>query len=117
MAGGFRVMGVPFIVKDSYTLEGTLKEVMPGLVADFRAMALGKSVQGKTKTLESVLERIHTSTQTEHPVTHPPTHTNTHTHTGVAREKKVSHFHPPGMVTQCVARFLSFGLFLELSCI
>lgn len=47
MAGRFRVMGVPFIVKDSYTLEGTVKEVTPGSVADCRAMALENRVQGQ----------------------------------------------------------------------
>lgn len=49
VAGGFRAMGVPLIVKDSYTLEGTLKEVTSGSVTDCRAMAFGKRVQGQHK--------------------------------------------------------------------
>lgn len=49
MAGGFRAIGVPLIVKDSYTLEGTLKEVTLGSVTDSRAMALGQRVQGQHK--------------------------------------------------------------------
>lgn len=59
---GIQSDGVPLIVKDSYMLEGTLKEVTPGSVAECWAMALGRESRDNTKTLESVLDRIHTST-------------------------------------------------------